>query len=488
LAAAAVAGALSVIALSPRSLGWVAWIALVPLFAARVGASRRATIGLGVVFTLVLSFAGLEPWFARSTSAYFGIPFARTVAITVPPLALLSIAHGVVLGLVLWARPPRAGVWDVVWCAALWTCWESLRSVVFPFFPAGMLALSQTRTPTVLQLASVLGIAGISFVVVAVNVGIASLLVRARPGGGMRAAATALAALAGTLAWGTVRLGEAPVEPSSSGPRIVSVDLNAMQAEEGTLERYLAASAKADGAALVIWPESALINDPEHDRGTYAALRAFVDARGVPLLAGGPGSARSRGREPARFNSAHLLSPGQGVTSYHKRGLVPLAETWPSGLPFIGTPPPDLAGLDAGTEATVFSVGDSAFGVLICFEITDAAGARTLARRGARFIVNLTNDAWFATSARPPHLPWAAVRAVESGLPVVRAANAGPSVVFDRFGRVVAAGDGPGLFAATVPGSAPTLYVRGGHVFLAACAAVVVGGIVLAVLRARRVT
>ncbi len=268
----------------------------------------------------------------------------------------------------------------------------------------------------------------------------------------------------------------------------MAVDLNARAAAEGTLERYLAVSANAVGGALIVWPESALTSDPEHDRGTFAALRAFVDGRGVPLLAGGPGVARGRGREPARYNSAHLMRPGRGLTSYHKRGLVPLAETWPAGLPLIGSPPPDLAGLEAGTEATVFPLGESAFGVLICFEITDAAGARTLARRGARFIVNLTNDAWFATSARPPHLPWAAVRAVESGLPVVRAANAGPSAMFDRFGRMVAAVGGPGVFSATVPPPGPTVCVRGGHVFLGACAAVVVGGIALALSRARRAT
>jgi apolipoprotein N-acyltransferase len=208
----------------------------------------------------------------------------------------------------------------------------------------------------------------------------------------------------------------------------------------------------------------------------------------MPLLAGGPGVARGPDREPARFNSAHLVRPGHGLASYHKRNLVPLAETWPARLPLIGSPPPDLAGLSAGAEATVFPLGESAFGVLICFEITDAAGARMLAQRGARFIVNLTNDAWFATSARPPHLPWAAVRAVESGLPVVRAANAGPSALFDRFGRMISERRGPGLFAATVPPPGPTLYGRGGHAFLGACAAVVAGGIALALWRARRAT
>jgi apolipoprotein N-acyltransferase len=264
----------------------------------------------------------------------------------------------------------------------------------------------------------------------------------------------------------------------------VTVDLDARTAEDSTLDRYLAASAGVVDGALIVWPESALPNDPEHDRATFAALRGLVDRNGMPLLAGGPGVARGPDRQPARYNSAHLVRPGEGLASYHKRNLVPLAETWPARLPLIGSPPPDLAGLSAGTEATVFPLGESAFGVLICFEITDAAGARTLAQRGARFIVNLTNDAWFATSARPPHLPWAAVRAVESGLPVVRAANAGPSAVFDRFGRMVAERHGAGLFAATMPPPAPTLYTRGGHAFLVACAALVAGGIALALWRA----
>jgi apolipoprotein N-acyltransferase len=327
----------------------------------------------------------------------------------------------------------------------------------------------------------------VSFVVVAFNVGVASLSAAAPVPRRVLAASAGLVALAATLGFGTLRLARAP-EPSSPGPRVVTVDLDARTAEESSLDRYLAVSAGITDAALIVWPESELTSDPEHDRGTFAALRGLVDARDIPLLTGGPGVARGHAREPVRYNSAHLLRPGQGLASYHKRNLVPLAESWPARLSFMGSPPPDLAGLSAGTEATVFPLGESAFGVLICFEITDAEGARTLAQRGARFIVNLTNDAWFATAGRPPHLPWAAVRAVESGLPVMRAANAGPSAVFDRFGREVAARRGAGLFAAAVPPPGQTLYVRGGHAFLDACAAIVAGGIALALRRARRAT
>ncbi|HYR96608.1 MAG TPA: apolipoprotein N-acyltransferase [Candidatus Binatus sp.] len=477
LVASAVAGALTVLALSPRGCAWLAWVALVPLFAALAGATRREAVGCAVAYTMTFALGGLEPWFARATSAYFGIALGWTVVLTAVPLAVLAVAHGSILGAVLAARP-RPGPWDVVWCGAVWTCWETLRVFVIPYYPAAFLGLSQHATIPVLQLASLTGVAGVTFVIVAFNVGVASLLSSASRRRRAAAALTGLALAAGTVGWGALRVARAG-DPEPGGPRIVAIDIDAPERSASTLERYLASSAEpaATHPALLVWPESALAADVEHDRPTWTALDAFVATHGTALLAGGPGSARRDGRGPARFNSAHLLSPGHGMQSYHKRGLVPFAERWPA---ILGAPPADLTSLDAGEEATVFPLGDSAFGVLICFEITDAAGARDLARGGARFIVNITNDAWFAASARPPHLPWAAVRAVETGLPVVRAANAGVSGVFDRFGRQVAFSrprGGPAVLAANVPPPAPSLYARRGDLFLAACVVAVLAGL-----------
>ena len=456
-----------------------------PFFVALGGATWRATIAVAVVYTLTFSLGGLEPWFARSTSAYFRIPLARMLELTAPPLALLAVAHGTLLGALLLARPRRAGPRQVLWCAALWAGWEYVRTLVFPYYPAAVLGLSQHATVAVLQLASLTGVAGVSFVLLACNVGLASLIAPSGAHGRARAAAaaTGIAAAAVTIAWGTMRI--AGGMETSSGPRVAAVDVNARERSTSTLARYLAASEDAASTrpALLVWPESALITDLEHDPSAWTVLTRFVAEHGTPLLAGGPGAARSARRGVAHFNSAHLITPGHGMRSYHKRRLVPLAERWSS---LLGSPPPELASLEAGEEATVFSLGDTAFGVLICFEITDAAGARALARGGARFIVNMTNDAWFIGSARPPHLPWAAVRAVETGLPVVRASNAGPSAVFDRFGRPVASSrpaDGPAVLTAHVPAAAPTLYARTGDVFLGLCVATVLAGLAHAMFR-----
>jgi len=215
-------------------------------------------------------------------------------------------------------------------------------------------------------------------------------------------------------------------------------------------------------------------------RAAWMALNRFVAAHGVPLLAGGPGTGLVHaGRGVVYFNSAHLIAPGQGLRTYHKRHLVPFAERWPS---FLGAPPAglaaDLAGLEPGDVPGVFPLDDGAFGVLICFEITDAAAARALAARGVRFVVNLTNDAWFESA---PHLAWAAIRAVETGVPVVRAANAGVSAVFDRFGRARTR-RGAGWLVTRVPAVVPTVYARRGDVFLGACLAALLAGLLRAVL------
>jgi apolipoprotein N-acyltransferase len=477
VALAALAGALTVLALSPRGRGWLAWGAVVPLFVAVHRATPRATIAATIAYTVTFALAGLEPWFVRATAAYFGVPLARMLLFTVPPLALLAVVHGTILGAMLaFARPRRFGARDVVWCAALWPWWEMLRTLAFPYYPAAFFGLTQETTLSVLQLASVTGVAGISFVVVACNVGFASLIAARGSRDGAVAALTGLALAGGVAAWGAARVAHAP-ERTPPGPRVVTVDVDARERAAGTLDRYLAASAAMPpDSALVVWPESAFTTDVEHDRAAWSRLATFVGAHGVPLLAGGPGTGLRPGGGTTHYNSAHLIVPGHGMRSYHKRGLVPFAEHWPA---LAGSPPADLVSLDAGREATVFALGDTAFGVLICFEITGARGARDLVRAGARFIVNLTNDAWFAAAGRPPHLPWAALRAVETGLPVVRAANAGPSTVFDRFGR-----RGPtsraGLLAVVVPDAEPTLYARHGDVFLAACLVVVVAGVAAA--------
>src|SRR5262249_55987494 len=177
--------------------------------------------------------------------------------------------------------------------------------------------------------------------------------------------------------------------------------------------------------ALVVWPESALPDDLEEDAAAWVRLSRFVEDLGIPLVTGGGGSAVGDDGHVVRFNSVHFLRPRHGMLSYHKRLPVPFAESWPGGP---GGPPWGIEPVAAGQELALFGDGLARFGPLICFEITDAASVRGLAGGGARLVVSVNNDVWFGEH-EAPHLVWARIRAVESGLPVVRATNQGTSAI-----------------------------------------------------------
>ena len=479
LVGATAAGALTGLAVAPGGVGPLAWVALVPLLAVLRAATRRLAMVSAIVYATVGGLVGVSPWLSRATAAYFALSPWRAAAYILPSVAAVSAAHGALLGTLLLARPRGLRSWVVLWYGAAWVCWEAVRMFVFPYYPAAVLGLSQWDTLPILQISSVCGIAGVTFVIVAVNAGLAALVEHSTASLGSRAkaAATSVLLVIAGLSWGYLRLNAANTDGQPAGTKIVAIDIGATQSAPNALDQYLAASLDHATArpALMIWPESALTTDIEHDRVAWAKLSAFVASTGMPLLAGGPGARRTSERRLARFNSAHLLQPGHGLQSYHKRQLVPFAERWPS---ILSSPPPDLSSLEPGRETTVFRVGDVSFGVLICFEIADSRGARTLASGGAAFIVNPTNDAWFYRSGAP-HLPWAVARAVETGLPVVRAANAGVSAVFDPFGREIAAGSSAGLpsvLAVSLPAAAPSFYSRTGDWFLLICLALVLTG------------
>jgi apolipoprotein N-acyltransferase len=497
IGAAAIAGVLGAVTIATPPLAWLAWLSVVPFFWALRRARGWLTLASAVAYTLALGTVSVAPWLTRAAIRYFELSPLHAAVITVPSLALIWAAHGVVLGTILLRRPEPITAWAVVWYGAVWVCWEALRTVVFPYYPAAVLAVSQYEVLPVLQLASVCGVAGITYAIIACNVGLAALLPRNVPrrapllqagtsgplppergGAPIIALATGLAIAAASAGFGALRLAAVPSGKPSTGVELGLVDIGATAASARSLETYLAASRHGGSSpSALVWPESALPTDIERDRAAWGEIARFLEATGATLIAGGPGSTLRADGRLARFNSVHVLRPAQGLRSYHKRLLVPFAERWPA---LLGAPPAEVGELAAGRELSVLDMGGRRFGVLICFEITDSHGARTVVRDGAAFILNPTNDAWFTGAA--PHLPWAVIRAVESGVPVVRAANAGVSAVIDRYGRALRADAhaGPASLAVViVPEGHPTPYARAGNAFLVGCGAIVLIGVIV---------
>jgi apolipoprotein N-acyltransferase len=319
-----------------------------------------------------------------------------------------------------------------------------------------------------------------------VGVGGLTLLTLLVTGGttlGWRATIGSLAALAVWAAAGDVRLHQAA--GPAPGITAVLVQGNVSELEhrdhyqdrvwmEQIFERHLSLTRKGLTEAeashsgnhlLVVWPETAspylLAEDPD-------ARRAISEAAG-PALATISGTIRVGG--PTTFyNSLVAVMPdGSDGGYYDKHHLVPYGEYFPSYLPIrLGeqgfTPGPG--------PRTLHLAGLPPIGPLICFEAVFPGDVVDERDRPA-FMLNITNDSWFGNSTGPrQHFAAARMRAVEEGLPLVRAANTGISAVIDSHGMVASdlGLDRQGVVVAPVPGYLqPTPFSRWGLYIPAFC-------------------
>ena len=236
----------------------------------------------------------------------------------------------------------------------------------------------------------------------------------------------------------------------------------------------------------IVWPESALPFIVDREPVLRSAISRVLAPGGVLLLGAvrGEPDETNPDRELGRFfNSLHIMGPdGEIRQTYDKAHLVPFGEYLPlqSVLEAIGLQ--QLTRLRGGYQSgpgpqTLAVPGAPAVSPLICYEIIFSGGVVGAERPG--WIVNVTNDAWFGSSAGPyQHLAQARLRAVEQGLPVARAANTGISAMIDPFGRVLETIplNREGVIDTRLPEALPpTLYARiGDWLFLVLLGAVAV--------------
>ncbi|MGA0539972.1 apolipoprotein N-acyltransferase [Neotabrizicola sp. VNH66] len=250
---------------------------------------------------------------------------------------------------------------------------------------------------------------------------------------------------------------------------------------------------RGSGADLVIWPETAVPYLIEEGQG--AAL-SIAEAGGAATVA--TGIQRDEGERA--WNTLAVFGPGGTISqSFDKNHLVPFGEYIPMGdLVFRWTGLRAFAsqagaGYTPGTDRRLLEFGALGRALpVICYEAIFPEDLVTPERPD--WIIMVTNDAWFGTLTGPyQHFAQARLRAVELGLPLLRAANTGISAVVDARGRIAAAADGSpallglglrGVIDAAVPGALPlTPYARIGDVPLAG---LLLAGLALGVIRARR--
>ena len=456
------------------------WAALVPLLALATIRSPRTAFLWGWA-SGTLFFAVLLRWLQFTFQVYSAIPWPLMYG----PVLLLAAYCGVWTGAVAWAvswlTARRSAALALALAPFLWVAAEWLRGHLFGGFPWGTLGYSQYLRVRVIQIAELAGVHGVSFVLVAVNAALAGCVVlrwrQALAGVG----ATAVL-LAGTLAFGSVRLAEAP--PATAAP-ITIIQPSIEQPlkweprhTQETLGIYFALLRRVadEHPALVVWPETAAPTILRNDPALVERFRAAAANVGAPMLLGSIDVVNGRFR-----NTAFLITEAGIVGRYDKIQLVPFGEFVPLSrvLGFVRSWAQFIAELEAGSRAVVFNGPPAPFGVVICYEGIFPDLARRFVARGANFLVNITNDAWFGrTSAPYQHLVMEAMRAVENRVPLVRAANTGFSAVVDLDGRVrsqTALYETTFLVAEVAWPQVTSFYTAHGDLFAHLCALATVG-------------
>jgi apolipoprotein N-acyltransferase len=401
------------------------------------------------------------------------------------PLALAALPAGMAL---YWAAATSLatllwmpGLGRIFLLAALLALSEWLRGHWFTGFPWNALGYAAEAFDGLSQLAAHVGIWGLTFLVLLWTALPAALVDRAL--GRVQRTAALLILLSAFPLWmaGALRL-EGVSRGPASGPWIRIVQPNIPQSDkwrsdnaQAILDELIAMSAVgavADGssARLLVWPESSVpfLIDEEP-----AALAAVAEALpdDAHLLMGSLRRKSSSSTEPQRvYNSLFVLDGlGRIAAVYDKQHLVPYGEYlplsgWlePLGLRRLVTVP---GSFDQGPgPQTLSTQGVAPFSPLICYEAIFPAEVVTAPRPA--WLLNVTNDGWFGFTSGPyQHLAQARFRAIEQGLPLVRAANTGISAVIDAHGRLLESLPlgSKGTIDANLPNPLPpTLYARFG--------------------------
>jgi apolipoprotein N-acyltransferase len=361
-----------------------------------------------------------------------------------PPIVLgLAVVLGFFPGMAAGATRWMALRWPyltgryrrLVLLAIAWTVAEWLRGHVFTGYPWNPLAHVWTFATPLLQGAALFGVYGL---------GTLTFLVLAAPAAGWRASVVALAAVGAAAAAGLWIM--APVDSGHAGPVVRIVQPNIAQQDkwrrddaEKHLRRLIEMSRRPGFAhlAAVIWPETAVPFTVEPDSPILPVLAVAAPPGGY-LLAG---AERTSGPLRDEVWNSLLAIDGKGTVlgHYDKVHLVPLGEYIPfhKELGFLSA----LVGRGSFEQGkghvTLDLPGLPAFAPVICYEAIFPGEIVGPGPR-PRWIINITNDAWFGVSSGPyQHLASARLRTIEEGLPMLRAANTGVSAVIDAYGRVI---------------------------------------------------
>jgi apolipoprotein N-acyltransferase len=479
-AATVAAGALPVLAFPAPALWWLAWFGLVPwlMLLVRAPSAREAAVrawfgGGGFLFAM-------HYWLLPNLG-----PF---LVLVVTALGALWIPWGACVWWLL-AGPltGRRSAAAVLLVPAGWVMIEVARSWSSLGGPWGLIGASQWRMPAMLAPASLGGVWLVSYLVVAANTAVAVALLSTPAWTRLTAAATAAIILVTGPLWYAAE--QPPTGDRNLRVAIVQPGVIHGPAQRFDQEEQMTSRLPAGRFDLVVWGESSVGFDLERRPDLTARLQALSQRLGSDLLV----NVDARDTSGAIRKTSVLVGP-QGILSrYEKMRLVPFGEYIPfrrilGPLARITRAAPEDR--RRGHSLVVMHADGTAFSPLICFESAFPDMSRQVALDGADLIVFQSSTSSFQGSWAPAqHASLAAVRAVETGRPVVHATLTGTSAVFDARGQRLAWFDTRhrGSVAVAFPlATRTTPFLRYGNWVVVYCATVLIAAASVALTRGAR--
>ncbi|MGM0652754.1 MAG: apolipoprotein N-acyltransferase [Bacillota bacterium] len=433
---ALLSGLLLITAFPPFELGFMAWIALLPLLVACMKSSSGKAFWVGFIFGLPFHL------YTNYYLCHVLFPYLPTYLAFIALTALvgyLSLFYGLFTVFASYAYRSGATWFYSFSIPAAWLLIEYLRSLSFMAYNVGYIGYTQWDYPLLLNLASVYGYWGLPFLIVFSQVLLLAIILKKpkKPSAYLIIGSFTLLLGLGLLLPPLLPLreGEKPLQTA-----LIQGNIHPEQLveRENAVDLYSVLTKKAlqinPETELVVWPETVarinLATGKEHPR----RIAELGEKHQIDFLYG----ARVRDNDILYNSITHLTAKQVDLPLYHKQRLVPFVEFFPMeellnkllNLDLL------LGSYSSGNDIIIFNLRGIPVGGIICFESYFGDHARLFAVEGARHIFVLTNDAWFGESiGLEQHAQAAAIRAAETGVGVTQVANSGITISFDYQGK-----------------------------------------------------
>jgi apolipoprotein N-acyltransferase len=431
-----------------------AWIALTPLIIAAWQATSPGRAFLLGLLSGGVYFWGTLYWLIETMTTFGGLSTVTAVFAAFLLVAYLALFPAAFAWALVRVRR-RLDSLALALAPAIWVTTELGRQYVWDGFPWELLGYSQVTVLPVAQIASVVGVYGLS-ALLACSAAAAAAAVLLTGRSRWIYPAVVIVVVAGIAAWGSWRIGESRLTEAGEAVRVAVVQGNIEQSDkwnpelrDAITDKYIAMTrqALAAGATFIIWPESSTPFYFEHDLIRGGAIRRLAREAGATLLIGSdqvePVKATNPNQRPeARYyNAAFLVRPdGQVGGVYRKMHLVPFGEYVPlqNLLFFVGPIVEAVSSFTPGEDPVLLPLDGHMVSTAICYEVIFPSLIRRFVDEGTELLTTITNDAWYGrSSAAYQHWDQAAMRAIEQGRYLARAANTGISGFVDPYGRVL---------------------------------------------------